>query len=266
MLSERSSRLARWWGGVAVLFTLAFASGLQASDASPAEAANPIVWDATNKTLNPKMGDDSVAFQFTATNTSSKPVTIEQIRPTCGCTVAEMPSQPWVLAPGTSGTFIGTVDIRGKEGTVEKSLFVNSSTGTQMLNLTIKIPALDDMARKRNQRVALANRQAVFKGDCAACHLKPTIGRSGAELFTAACGVCHLSANRASMVPDLLTAREHRDAEFWRKWISEGKEGTLMPAWSKEHGGPLTKEQIESLVQFAMSTLPTEPPPPAAAR
>ena len=265
MLSERSYRRAGWW--IAVFCFMAIASRTWAAEASPgAPQTNPIVWDATDKTLNPKMGDDSVAFQFTATNTSSRSVTIEQIRPTCGCTVAEMPSQPWVLGPGVSGTFIGTVDIRGKEGTLSKSLFVNSSAGTQMLNLTIKIPALDDEARKRNQRVALANRQAVFQGDCAACHLKPAIGRSGAELFTSACGVCHFAANRASMVPDLLTAKQHRDADFWRKWISEGKEGTLMPAWSKDHGGPLTKEQIESLVQFAMSTLPTEPPPAAAAK
>ncbi len=270
MRFERSYRPVSWVGVIAAVLAVALLGRGRAAPSSDAvaasNAANPIGWDATEKTLHPKLGDDSVAFQFTATNSAKKPVTIEEIRPTCGCTVAEMPAQPWVLAPGASGTFIGTVDIRGKEGTVSKSLFVNSTAGTQMLTLTIKIPTLDDAARLRNQRMALANRQAVFQGDCAVCHLKPAVGRSGAELFTAACGVCHFAANRASMVPDLLTARQHRDAEFWRKWISEGKEGTLMPAWSKDHGGPLTRGQIDSLVDFAMATLPTEPPPPAAVR
>ena len=175
-----------------------------------------------------------------------------------------MPASPWLLGPGESGTFTGTIDFRGKEGTVIKSLFVNTTAGTQVLQLVVKIPTVDDAGRKRNQQVALQNRQAVFQGDCASCHLTPTKGRSGAELFTAACGVCHFSANRASMVPDLLSARQHRDADFWRKWITEGKEGTLMPAWSQEKGGPLTREQIESLVKFAMETLPTEPPPATA--
>ncbi|HVU33457.1 MAG TPA: DUF1573 domain-containing protein [Opitutaceae bacterium] len=232
-----------------------------AQDAAAA-AANPLVWDAAEKTIPVKPSDGAADFDFTVTNTSKQPVTIEQIRPTCGCTVAEMPATPWVIAPGAKGTFSGYVNFRGKEGTFSKSLFVNSSAGTQVLTVTIKIPQLDDAQRKRNQEIAQANREAVFHGDCASCHLQPAIGRTGAELFTAACGVCHFAANRASMVPDLLTARQRRDAEFWRKWISDGKEGTLMPAWSKAKGGPLTRGQIESLVQFAMQTLPTEPPPP----
>ena len=126
----------------------------------------------------------------------------------------------------------------------------------------MKIPTLTPAERKRNQEIAQRNRQAVFSGDCARCHLEPARGRSGAELFTSVCGVCHFAANRSSIVPDLLTAREHRDAAFWRTWITEGKPGTLMPAWSKKYGGPLTDAQIESLVTFALQTLPTEPREP----
>jgi mono/diheme cytochrome c family protein len=60
-------------------------------------------------------------------------------------------------------------------------------------------------------------------------------------------------------VPDLLVAREPRDAAYWEKWISEGKEGTLMPGFGRKRGGPLTAEQIASLVEYAMTRLPTEP-------
>jgi mono/diheme cytochrome c family protein len=223
-------------------------------------SAHPLVWDAMEKTIEPKPGDGAADFEFTVTNVSDKPVTIEQIRPSCGCTVAEMPSSPWIIAPGANGTFVGTIDFRGKEGVVSKSIFVNSTAGTQTLGIIVKIPTLDEEARKKNQMIAQQNRQAVFAGDCAKCHLEPIRERSGAELFTTACGVCHFSTRRSNIVPDLLTAREHRDAAFWRKWISEGKSGTLMPAWSKKNGGPLTDEQIESLVTFALQTLPTEPP------
>jgi mono/diheme cytochrome c family protein len=274
MLSERSCGF--WgWRQVAsrMIMFVALSAALAAAEPpgpSPTAAAkprHPLVWDAMEKTLRPKLGETSAAFQYTVTNTSDKPVTIDQIRPTCGCTIAEMPRSPWVLAPGETGTFVGTIDLREKEGTLSKALFVNSSAGTQMLGLNVKIPVMDEAMRQRNQAAAKADRQAVFRGDCAACHARPTVGRSGGELFSAACGVCHLSERRATMVPDLLVAKEHRDAAYWRKWITDGKEGTLMPAWSKEHGGPLSSEQIESLVEFALAALPTDPPaslPPAA--
>ena len=60
------------------------------------------------------------------------------------------------------------------------------------------------------------------------------------------------------MVPDLLVARDQRDAAWWRGWITDGKDGTLMPAFGKTHDGPLTDAQIDSLVEFALSHLPTE--------
>ena len=64
------------------------------------------------------------------------------------------------------------------------------------------------------------------------------------------------------MVPDLLVARETRDATYWTKWISEGREGSLMPAFAATHGGPLSDAQIASLVEFALRQLPTAPRKP----
>ncbi len=237
------------------------------SDATPTTTTtteattHPLVWDAVEKVLVPKLGEHMADFQFTVVNTSDKPVAIEQIRPTCGCTIVELPSTPWVIPAKGDGTFTGTIDFRGHEGTLTKAIFVNATVGTQMLRVTVKIPVMDEATRERFQQIARADRQAIFRGECAACHVAPSAGKTGTDLFTAACGVCHLTSRRANFVPDLLTARQHRDATYWRTWITEGKAGTLMPAWSIEHGGPLTKEQIDSLVDFALSTLPTEPPP-----
>lgn len=267
--ATKSARAGLGLGLAAILALTAWARGVAGAGDDRAipssKSDSPLVWDAMEKKIPVKPGDAAADFEFTVTNRSAQAVTIEQIRPSCGCTVAEMPSNPWVIAPGAKASFSGYVNFQGKEGTFSKTLFVSSSAGTQMLTVTIEIPMVDDATRKKNQAIAQANRQAVFHGDCASCHLEPALGRSGAELFTAACGVCHFAARRASMVPDLLTARQHRDADFWRKWIAEGKEGTLMPAWSKDKGGPLSHDQIESLVQFAMQTLPVEPPPPAPA-
>jgi cytochrome c5 len=229
--------------------------------ANPAATpAHPLVWDAMEKSLDVKADDGAAEFVFNVKNTSDHPVVIDQIRPSCGCTVAEMPSEPWTLAPRASGSFRATIDFRGKTGRVSKALYVNSTAGTQMLGITVNIPEPDPAMRLRNQKLAEADRQAVFRGDCAKCHVPPgTAQKTGAELFTTVCGVCHTASSRASMVPDLFEPRELHDAAFWRKWISEGKEQGLMPAFAREKGGPLTREQIESLVQFAVLALPKEP-------
>jgi len=263
---RNSAGIVSTLAALALAATFVAAAGSPSADAPASGAAAPanpdaaLVWDSTEKTIEAKPGDGAAEFQFTAVNVSPKPIEILQIRPTCGCTVAEMPASPWILAPGASGTFVGTIDFRGKEGTVSKALFVNSSVGTQRLALNVKIPTLDEKARREAQMIAQKNRQAVFAGDCARCHLEPAKGKSAAELFMAACGVCHFSPNRSTIVPDLLVARSHRDEAFWRQWISEGKEGTLMPAWSQRKGGPLTDEQVDSLVKYAVQMFPTEPP------
>ena len=224
-----------------------------------AQSANPLVWDATEKTIEAKSGDGAAEFSFRVTNRSTHAVTIKDVHTSCGCTVAELPATPWVIAPGAGGAMKVTLDFAGKSGRVTKTAEIDSSEGLQTLLVTVIVAATDEQQRDRNRQLALVNRQAVFRGACATCHAEPIGAKKGAELFKVACAICHISAHRASVVADLLTARDHRDAESWRKWISEGREGTLMPAFSKSRGGPLSDEQIASLVDFALQSFPTEP-------
>lgn len=229
---------------------------------SGAAAVHPLAWDAMEKSLDAKHGDSVADFEFTVTNRSDKVVTITELRPSCGCTVAEMPSSPWVLAPGAKGSFHALVDFGGKHGKFSKSVLVGSTAGVQTLGMTVNIPEPDAATRLRNQQLAAANRQAVFRGDCASCHVAPIGNKTGAELFQAACAICHLASPRAEVVSDLLKPREPRDAAYWRKWITEGREGSLMPGFAQTHGGPLSEAQVESLVEFAVRQLPAGPPRP----
>lgn len=234
-------------------------SGVLGNSPTAAAVVNPLVWDRMQKSVDAQPGDGAVEFEFTVTNAGNEPIEILEIRPSCGCTVAQMPSTPWILGPGAKGSFHATVDIHGKFGRLAKSLVVESTAGLQTLDVIVNIPETSDAVRQRNQQLALADRQAVFRHECASCHAAPTATKSGTELFVVACLICHGAGHRASMVPDLLVAREPRDAAFWRRWIVEGKEKTLMPAFAQRHGGPLTDAQIESLVEFAVTQLPTEP-------
>ncbi len=228
----------------------------------PAAPAHPLVWDAMTKTLAVAPDARSVSVSFMVTNTSDRPLRIYEVRPSCGCTTVELPRSPWILAAGEKSSFRGTVDITGKHGELAKMFYVSSVPGTQTLTLVLNVPDPDPQARAGNQQLASADRQAVFRGTCAACHADPAKGLKGAELFAAACAICHGSDRRASMVPDLEVARQKRDPAYWAKWITEGKEGTLMPAFSAQHGGPLSDEQVASLTDYVAGQFPSEPTAP----
>jgi mono/diheme cytochrome c family protein len=102
----------------------------------------------------------------------------------------------------------------------------------------------------------LADRQAVFKNDCAQCHVTPTVAKMGKELYQAGCAICHDAEHRATMVPDLHVPKVPTSPAYWTQWVTEGKAGSLMPAFAQEHGGPLNKEQIASLVNYLSTDFP----------
>lgn len=222
-----------------------------------------LLWDAMEKSVDVPPGVTEVDLEFAVRNQSDGPVAITELLPSCGCTTAALPASPWVLAPGAKGSFRATVDVRGKQGKFSKVIHVNSTAGVQMLGLVINLPEdTDANRRQRNQAASLSNRQGVFQGDCASCHVAPIGDKTGRELFHAACGICHSASPRAAMVPDLLVAREPRDGAYWRRWIAEGRAGTLMPAFARSQGGPLSEAQVESLIAFALQTLPSAPEKP----
>lgn len=69
-----------------------------------------------------------VSFRFR--NTGSTPLVIGQVRPSCGCTIAEQPKAP--IAPGAEGQIRATFNSQGRSGVNHKTLFVTANTkGTQ---------------------------------------------------------------------------------------------------------------------------------------
>jgi hypothetical protein len=61
-----------------------------------------------------------VAFRFR--NTGNKPLVIEKVQPSCGCTVAEQPKEP--IQPGQEGQIRASFNSQGRVGTNHKTLFV----------------------------------------------------------------------------------------------------------------------------------------------
>jgi mono/diheme cytochrome c family protein len=150
-------------------------------------------------------------------------------------------------------------NVHGKTGTVVKTAAIETTKGVRPLTMRVTIPAVaassaEAAMREKNMQLAVANRQAVFKGDCARCHTTPTVGLMGLPLYATACGICHEAEHRASMVPNLATLDHPTNREFWLQIVAQGKPGTLMPGFAREHGGPLTTAQIESLAKFLVET------------
>jgi mono/diheme cytochrome c family protein len=236
---------------------------------SRAETAqsNPLVWDALKKAADLPAMTNIAHFTFWVTNTSSEDATILSTETSCDCTVAEAKEKlPWKISPGAGGPLQVNVNTLGKFGVVEKSVSVFSSHGTQTLAIRLNIPLgpapFNVSVRQQDVMAAKADRQAVFGGHCAVCHRWPAGNQKGEPLFQAACGICHISAHRAEIVPDLSAIKHATDAEFWRSMIAHGKPGSVMPAFALSEGGILDTNQVESLVDYLTKTYPSKVPAP----
>jgi cytochrome c553 len=227
-----------------------------------AAAATGLEWDSVEKTIQAKADQPEASIVFTAKNTTAKPITITAVATSCHCTAAQPPRTPWVIAPGGKDDLTVTLDLRGRSGDLTKTVYIYSDSGgdtPDFLLVHVNVPLSPEEQRELNRSLAQVDRQAVLQGDCASCHVTPTIGKQGAELFKTACLICHAAEHRASMVPDLFAPKEKRDAAYWEKMVREGREKTLMPAFAKANGGALDDAQIKSLVAYLVANLPSEP-------
>jgi len=145
------------------------------------------------------------------------------------------------LKPGEKGKIRVSVDIRGKLGTIYKTVQVrtndpNAPQTTLAVRMSIKDPT----------HMKTYSASEIFSGSCKGCHVMQGKGKRGFDLFVADCMMCHSVGKIASSMRDLRTGpREHVE-----KTIREGLEKTSMPGWDVKHGGPLTEEEIISLVEF----------------
>lgn len=220
-------------------------------------------WDALMKGTDVVSGSPFAHFSFSFTNITQKDVTILNVHPSCGCTTAQLPPVPWTIPAGTSGTIKLNVNLAGKFGTVFKSAKVTTDQGNKDLMLRINIQSpppvkLTDEQIAQGIAMSKADRQAIFKGDCATCHIKDISGQYGQRLFDSVCGICHNAQNRATMVPDLSKLKVPTSREFWRTWITYGKPGSLMAAFANSQGGPLTDMQIASLAAYLSAVYPSK--------
>ncbi len=224
-----------------------------------------LAWDDVTKHTDLAADAGIAKFSFSFTNVTSDKVAILDVHPSCGCTTAQLPPMPWIIAPGSNGQFGLTVNVTGKTGPQAKTVNVKTDKGFKQLMLQINIlpavlPTQSPAERAQAMELAKADRQSIFRDSCAACHVKPGESKYGKPLYDAVCGICHDANDRASMVPDLHQIKTPTNVDFWQTWTAHGKAGSLMPAFATADGGPLSDMQIASLAQFLAATIPSQTP------
>jgi hypothetical protein len=124
-----------------LLWVIALTASLRLFAESPALAPDSALkWDADLKEYALKTGETSAAFTFNATNTSNAEISIDALRTSCGCTVAQLPTTPYKLAPGSSVAINVAMDLRGKAGLITKSVNVETSAGGKTLLVRANVP------------------------------------------------------------------------------------------------------------------------------
>jgi hypothetical protein len=98
-------------------------------------------WDQPKQTLTPSLGEKVVTTKFGFTNVGPSPITIIDVRPSCGCTTATLAKKEY--APGESGEIEAKLNFAGHVGHQEKWIYVTTNVaGSEpvLLSLAVDIP------------------------------------------------------------------------------------------------------------------------------
>ena len=85
-----------------------------------------IKWIDPAQKLGKIVEGQTVQVSFKFKNTGDKPLIIQSVSPSCGCTVADYPKKP--IAPGEEAEITGSFDSKGREGLQHKTISVFANT------------------------------------------------------------------------------------------------------------------------------------------
>jgi hypothetical protein len=114
---------------LAVLIASCTSNDNKAAAATPANAvmdSTTIQWLDSSKDFGKIEEGQKLEVSFRFKNTGDKPLIIDRVQPSCGCTVADQSKEP--VAPGAEGLVKATFNSEGHPGINHKTLFVYANT------------------------------------------------------------------------------------------------------------------------------------------
>ena len=88
-----------------------------------AQAQSALRWDKKIIELQPGPLEKTAKGEFTFTNVGKQPVTIDSVKPSCGCTTAGLEKK--IFQPGETGHLTAVFTIGSRKGDQAKSIRVN---------------------------------------------------------------------------------------------------------------------------------------------
>lgn len=230
------------------------------------EGGPRIVVDKTEHDFGRVPDDRAVEHVFKVWNKGAKPLVITRVRTSCGCTAAMMESS--VIDPGEHERLRVSFRPQGRQGAMRRSVNVHSNDPNTP-NVQLKIIAEVFPAGEEQQAPAPVKRvhprreKLVFGGTCLKCHAPRKRSETGMELYASSCAACHGSAGAGLTIkteligPSLSLANMTvRSMAGIRQVIAAGTGHPAMPGFSKEYDGPLSEQQIDSLVDLIFKKFP----------
>jgi hypothetical protein len=141
----------------AVVLSLITACGSESSSEIPGPVAvgsnssaplTTIQWIDSARDFGSITEGQRLALSFRFKNTGDKPLVIESVKPTCGCTIADYPKEP--VAPGGEGEITGEFDSNGREGMQHKHMTVRLNVAQQAQDISFQVNVLPRKSANTN--------------------------------------------------------------------------------------------------------------------
>lgn len=185
---------------------------------------------------------------FMLKNVGQEVLKIHEAHSTCGCTVPNLKQHD--LQPGESTKLDIMVDTTMKQGAVTKTVEISSNDPNMpVVSLPIKMEV-------KNRHVGLTDdgRVKIFTDEkCSSCHVDRGVGLAGKDLFDADCAMCHGEDAKGAVGGALIFGNynDPKYAKHIRDTIELGsKTHRSMPGFLDRAGGPLLKEQVDSIIDY----------------
>ena len=199
-----------------------------------------------------------ITGKFKVSNSGGVPLAITDIKSSCGCTFPVWKQR--TLKPGETVELPVTVDTAMKQDKVERTMDVFSADPQRpKVTLTIKLEVNDP-----HKGLAMGSERGpskIFTSEkCSSCHVDQGVGQFGKDLFEGDCAMCHRPGAKGTshegkppVGPELeaLELKDPRLLKHMKDVIRNGsKTHRSMPGFAATAGGPLSDEQIDSLVAY----------------
>lgn len=204
--------------------------------------------DISPRNINLGVIDENIiqSFVVNISNKGGKVLKIRSVKPSCGCTATMIDS--YSISPGDSTRLKISFDPSGKaEGEIKKTITVYSNSAE---DTAVQIVFKATIKRGVHATTASMKMNNIFEGECANCHYLRGKGFKGAMLYVNDCAICHASLllNAAPRLEQLRSSNISEDS--LDEIISMGRPEKNMPGFNSNVHGPLTDNDIRSLVDY----------------